>query len=191
MQAEFVVVGGPNGAGKTTFAEEYAAERSYTYVGADASAAKLAPDNPLSAQIAAGREFAGQISALTKSGQSIVVESTLSGKTFRRILQQAREAGHRVTIVYLFLGSVETCIRRVRERVSKGGHHVPEPDIRRRFLRRVQNFWHDYRPLADQWPLIYNSEMQPQDVAVGTTHGLSVRDAELFSRFEALRKADS
>ena len=78
------------------------------------------------------------------------------------------------------------CVDRVHQRVQKGGHDVPEMDIRRRFPRSVRNFWNLYRPLSDHWLLIYNSGNQPQDVAVGTAADFSVRDAELFSQFQHL-----
>jgi predicted ABC-type ATPase len=68
--------------------------------------------------------------------------------------------------------------------------HVPEPDIRRRFVRSIRNFWKLYRPLADHWLLIYNSSNQPQDVAVGTARDVSIRDAELFTQFELLIKSN-
>jgi predicted ABC-type ATPase len=76
--------------------------------------------------------------------------------------------------------------RAVHERVQKGGHSVPEVDIRRRFMRSLLNFWNLYRPVADRWGLIYNAGSEPQDVAVGTSTDLSIRDAELYAEFQRL-----
>ncbi len=120
----------------------------------------------------------------TTGSDSFVVESTLSGRTFQRTLKNAKAAGFEITIVYLFLDSADSCVDRVKERVQKGGHDVPEVDVRRRFTRSLRNFWNLYRPLADHWLLIYNSGNQPQDVAVGTATDVSIRDAELFSQFQ-------
>jgi predicted ABC-type ATPase len=53
---ELIVVGGPNGSGKTTFAEEYVSRHRCTYISADAIAAELSIENPVLAQLAAGRE---------------------------------------------------------------------------------------------------------------------------------------
>ena len=187
---ELIVVGGPNGAGKTTFADEYVARHGCNYVGADAIAAQLSPDDPTNAQIAASREFLRQIDTAIAGSDSFVVESTLSGRTFQHQLHNAKAAGFEITIVYLFLDSADTCVDRVNERVQAGGHDVPENDIRRRFVRSIDNFWNLYRPLVDHWLLIYNSSNQPQDVAIGTATDVSIRDAELFSQFQLLISAD-
>ena len=180
------MVGGPNGAGKTTFAEEYVACHGCNYVGADAIAAQISPNDPASVQITASREFLRQIDTAIMGSDSFVVESTLSGRTFRRQLNNAKAAGFQITIVYLFLDSADTCVDRVNGRVQTGGLDVPEIDIRRRFVRSIDNFWNLYRPLADHWLLIYNAGNQPQDVAVGTATNISIRDAELFSQFQLL-----
>lgn len=183
---ELIVVGGSNGAGKTTFADEYVACRGIDYVSADAIAARLSPGDPAAAQIAASREFLHRIDGVILGNSNVIVESTLSGRTFQRLLRNAKAAGFEITLVYLFLDSDDTCVARVNERVLKGGHNVPEIDVRRRFVRSNHNFWNLYLPLSDHWLLIYNSGNLPQDVAIGTATEVSVRDAELFSQFQLL-----
>jgi predicted ABC-type ATPase len=183
---ELIVVGGPNGSGKTTFAEEYVSRHGCTYISADAIAKELSPSNPMLAQLAAGREVLDRIKSGLATNESFVVESTLAGRTFQHVFGDARYAGFTITVVYLFMDSPDTCVERVHERVQKGGHSVPEVDIRRRFTRSIVNFWNIYRPLADRWVLIYNAGSVPQDVAVGTAADLSVRDAELLATFQHL-----
>jgi predicted ABC-type ATPase len=51
----------------------------------------------------------------------------------------------------LRLPSVEFAIERVKLRVAKGGHNVPEIDIKRRFERSWSNFNEIYKKLADYW----------------------------------------
>ncbi len=187
---QLIIVGGPNGAGKTTFADEYVARHGCNYVGADAIAAQLSPDDPTRARFAASREFLQRIDNSITASNSFVVESTLSGRTFQQVMKDAKTAGFEITIVYLFLDSADTCVDRVHQRVQKGGHDVPEMDIRRRFVRSIRNFWNLYRPLSDHWLLIYNSGNQPQDVAVGTATDVSVRDTELYAHFQLLIEGD-
>ncbi len=115
--------------------------------------------------------------------RSLVVESTLSGRSFGRVIQLARQRGFTVTIVFLFLDSVDTCVARVKERKRKGGHGVPEIDIRRRFDRSIRNFWMTYRFLVNDWALMYNAGSNFQDVAFGAGEVVSVRDETFFSRF--------
>ena len=183
---ELIIVAGPNGAGKSTLAEKLASERSALFLAADKIATELSPDDPAAARIAAASEFVTQFKSQLGHVDILVVESTLSGRTFPRHIQDAREQGYVITIVFIFLDSEDVCVDRVAERVSKGGHFVPESDIRRRFHRAIDNFWNMYRPLADHWLLTYNSGRVPVDVALGTADTISVRDSERFALFQTL-----
>jgi predicted ABC-type ATPase len=93
------------------------------------------------------REF----KALVKRKETFALESTLSGLTYLRLLKEAKRQGFRTYIHYLWLPSTAVAIRRVHERVRKGGHNVPAIDIRRRFRRGLIHFVHDYAPLAERW----------------------------------------
>ena len=177
------MVGGPNGADKTTVALEYAEELGLPYVGADAIAASLNPTDPASVRVAASREFIGTLAELQADKTSFVCESTLSGLTMQRFISASQEYGYLVDIAFLFVDSADMCVARVTERVRKGGHSVPELDIRRRFSRAVRNFWTIYRPLADNWVLLYNGMTTLQDFAVGSKDHLVIRDPALFSTF--------
>lgn len=156
-ERHLIVVGGPNGSGKSTFAEEYVARFGVVYLGADAIAAELAPHNPLSVRVEAGKVFVRRLQAAIAAGESRVVESTLAGKGLERHIRTARTQGYTVTMVFVTLDSAELCMARIRERVAQGGHHVPDEDVRRRFGRARYLFWHHYRPLADNWQLFSNT----------------------------------
>ncbi len=179
-----LIVGGPNGAGKTTVALAYADELHLPYVGADAIAASLNPTDPARAQVAASREFIGTLAELQANRTSFVCESTLSGRTLQRFIAASQDHGYLVDIAFLFVDSADMCVARVAERVRKGGHSVPELDIRRRFNRAVRKFWTIYRLLADNWVLLYNGMTTLQDVAVGSKDHLIIRDPALFSAFK-------
>lgn len=181
-----IVGGGPNGCGKTTVALQYSTDTNIPYVGADAIAANLNPTSPTSVQIEAGRQFLQTIDQLISDGNSCVVESTLSGRTFRHAIQKASENGFVIKVVFVFVDSEEACIARVTERVRKGGHDVPTPDIRRRFRRSIRNFWTFYRELSDHWVRLYNGGSQIQYVAVGSGSNLTIRDVRLHASFLAL-----
>lgn len=66
-------------------------------------------------------------------------------------MRRWRSAGYELEIIYLRLDSADIAVRRVAARVSMGGHHVPEVDVRRRFTRSWSNFTVQYQPLADRW----------------------------------------
>jgi predicted ABC-type ATPase len=181
-----LIVGGPNGSGKTTLALEFSQEFGLPYVGADAIAEALNPANPVAAQVAAGRQFLQTLGEYRSQKTSCVCESTLSGLTMRNFIASAQQAGYSIDIAFLFVDSADACVARVAERVRKGGHNVPESDIRRRFTRSLCNFWRIYRELADNWVLIYNGITTMQDVATGSRDQTTIRNHELYSTYLTL-----
>ncbi|MCH8045415.1 MAG: AAA family ATPase [Planctomycetes bacterium] len=185
------VVGGPNGAGKTTYAEDSQLRHSSVYLSADLIAAQLSPDDPASQRVTAGRQFLTSLNARLAGSDNLLIETTLSGRSFRRTLKRAREHGFEITLILVFLDCADTCVARVKERVRKGGHHVPEVDVRRRFSRSLANFWNIYRQIADDWFLVYNSGSDFVNVAVGVGDDISIRDEELFSVYLRLAGAES
>ena len=88
--------------------------------------------------------------------------------------------------MFVFLESADVCVARVAERVRKGGHDVPEHDIRRRFRRSINNFWTIYRKLSDNWVVLYNGGSRLQDVSVGSRDQMVIRDDGLHAAFMAL-----
>jgi len=118
---------------------------------------------------------------------SLLVESTLSGTTFLRPLTRAREAGYHTQILFVTLESPEACIQRVRERVRRGGHHVPDEDVRRRYARSHRNFWELYRLQVDSWHLYLNADDRFITVAFGASDRFEIEDASTFEQF--LRRA--
>jgi predicted ABC-type ATPase len=183
---ELLVVGGPNGAGKSTFIASSLLERQIPYLSADLIAKEFSELDSISQQVAAGREFLRRSEERLLSDESFVIESTLSGRTLKSYLDRASAAGFEITIVFVFLDSPDSCVARVRERVRKGGHHVPEDDVRRRFLRSCRNFWHYYREIADYWYVIYNSGGDFRRIASGEPEVTSILDAKTFREFSLL-----
>ena len=186
MSKNVIVVAGPNGAGKTTFAREYLRDSEVSeYISADAIAERLVsrPEDMGRVKVQAGRLFIQEIRGLIEAEKDFVVEVTLAGKGFARTISQLKRAGYTVTTVFIFLKSAETCVARVRNRVSAGGHHVPTEDVVRRFYRSKHNFWHIYRHLVDRWGLFYNSVEHFQEVASGEGRSVTVTNETFFELF--------
>jgi len=137
------------------------------YFGADAIAKELEPSDPFSVRVQASKMFLERIRDSLSTRQSMVIESTLAGRSLRRFVESANNAGYQTYVFFTFVDSADVCVDRVLQRTRRGGHDVPEPDIRRRFLRTINNFWHIYRPLADVWVLVYNGGQSPEHVAFG------------------------
>ena len=60
----------------------------------------------------------------------------------------------------------------MRERVKKGGHHVPAADIRRRFKRSLAHLLDDYLPLATRWTIFDNRDVPPKRLANSDTNDI-------------------
>ena len=180
-----ILMAGPNGAGKTTFALEYLRDHDYEYISADEIAQKLVSrsEDLNKVKVKAGRLFFQEISRLIEAEKDFVVEVTLAGRGFQRIIRRLKDAGYAVTIIFLFLESPDVCVARVKKRVMAGGHNVPEEDIVRRFYRSKDNFWNIYRDQVDRWHLFYNSEAHAQEVAFGKGIRFTVIDEGRFGSF--------
>lgn len=186
---ELIIVAGPNGAGKSTFIDGFLADRPCPYLSADLIATELPIDEPVSLQFAAGEEFLKRAQAQLAAEKDFIVETTLSGRTWKNYLRHARTRGFEITIFFIYLDSADTCVARVRERVRRGGHDVPDDDIRRRFSRSLVNFWKIYRQMADHWAIVYNVGSTYVDVVFGEREEFTVSDEELFRRLIELVEA--
>ncbi|MBG9388101.1 zeta toxin family protein [Caenimonas aquaedulcis] len=158
-QPKIIIVAGPNGAGKTTFAREFLPGEAAcsSFINADLIAAGLSPFAPERAAIQAGRLMLESIGQHVARHESFALETTLSGQGYARQIPQWRKLGYRVELHFLALESAEQAIERVAQRVSQGGHDIPEPTIRRRFESGRRLFDTIYRPLVDRWHLYDNS----------------------------------
>jgi predicted ABC-type ATPase len=166
---ELFVVGGPNGAGKSTIASVILPEgfRVDRFVNADLIAQSLAPFSPESKAFTAGRMMLQRIRDFYAQRARFGFETTLASRTFAPFLQDARESGYLVHLTYLWLSSVELALDRVRVRVLRGGHDVPEEIVRRRYSRSLVNLFDLYLPLANTWLVCDNSRSELMEVARG------------------------
>lgn len=104
---------------------------------------------------------------MIQSEQSFTVETTLSGSTYLKMAARARDAGFNVIAFFVGTSSVEINLERVRARVEKGGHDVPEADQRRRYPRTLANMAR-LLPMVDLAVVFDNSSEQGHIlVAVG------------------------
>jgi predicted ABC-type ATPase len=140
IQPVLTIVAGANGAGKSTLTSVARAIFQQTPVlDPDAFAQLLEADRSAPSQIEAGKRVLRLCAEFLERRESFAVETTLSGKTYRHVAKQARELGYFVVLIYVGTESLEINLQRVRSRVEKGGHHVPEADQRRRYPRSLFN----------------------------------------------------
>jgi predicted ABC-type ATPase len=131
------VLAGVNGAGKSTIGG--AAFRAFggDYYNPDEAARKLIASNPALQQTEANsRAWRAGLAMLEQAiaGRlDFAFETTLGASTIPRVLAQAAAQGIEVRIWYAGLATAALHIARVRARVARGGHAIPEQAIRRRF----------------------------------------------------------
>ena len=175
------VIGGPNGAGKTTFAWQFLPKAQVIeFLNADLLAAGLSPFMPGAVAMKSGRLLLSRWRELVRLRREFAFESTLSGKTYVGMLRQAKAAGFKICLCYLWLPTVNTSIHRVRQRVRKGGHDIPEADLKRRFFPSVENFFKLYLPLADQALLFNGAGNPPQLVAEWHDQNINIFEAVVY-----------
>ncbi len=158
------IIAGPNGAGKTTFALEYLPTVAHcnNFINADLIAAGLSPLAPETQLIAASRIFLNEIETRIKKQQDFAFETTLSGRSYLKLMKRLQKQGWQVELIYLALPSMEMSKLRVAERVAHGGHNIPLKDIIRRFPRSLQNVLADFSHHADRTRCFMNSGDTPE-----------------------------
>ncbi|MGY4748342.1 AAA family ATPase [Pannonibacter sp. Q-1] len=161
-QPSCIILGGPNGSGKTSaFAK---LNLDGVWVNADEIARALpGSGGGKSRERRASEIVLRQLSELVGARQPFVFEATLSSRHSINLMSRAKAAGFLVGLYYVALDDVETNIERVRQRVLKGGHDIPETVIRERYKRSLDNLAEALR-LADEVLLIDNSAIQPHEV---------------------------
>lgn len=182
MKKNIYIIAGPNGSGKTTFARLFLPGYANcpNFVNADLIALGLAPFEPRSAAIKAGRLVLQQIHEFSGRGVDFAFETTLSGTSYARALTGLKKKGYAVHLFFLFIPSPELAIQRIKDRVREGGHNVPAEDVRRRFFRGINNFFKVYEPLLDSWMMFDNSKARPVLIAKRKNGHKEVIDHELF-----------
>jgi predicted ABC-type ATPase len=176
------VLAGPNGAGKTTFAHNYLLSEVScpVFLNADYLAKGLSPLEPELAALRAGKLMLQEFDRLVKERSTFALETTLSGITLAERLRAAQAQGYRLVLYYLWLPSVKLSKERVKLRVSKGGHNIPEQDIERRFARSLENLRTLYLPMADEWSLVKSYTTPPQYIATCNGEKLAITDPALY-----------
>ena len=168
-QRTILIIAGPNGAGKTTFAREFLLNEGNcpTFVNADLIAEGLNPLQPEEEAVAAGRMMLNMIRDYTRQGRSFAFETTLSGRTYARMIPQWQAQGYRVRLFFLRLPTPEVAVARVAKRVATGGHNIPDDVVRRRFQAGWYNFENIYRDLVDEWAVYDGTGSPPIFLAEG------------------------
>lgn len=129
----YTLIGGVNGVGKSSLTGLLRAERSDLgqIVDPDAITARCGSD-----EYEGGKQAVARIEAALADGVNFTQETTLSGGYPKRLCRRAKEAGYYIRLYYVGLDTAEESLRRIRNRVERGGHDIPAQDVQNRFAHR-------------------------------------------------------
>ncbi len=153
------IIAGCNGAGKTTASFTILPEiiDCKEFVNADEIAKGLSPFQPEKVAFEAGRIMLNRIAELLEQNESFAFETTLSTRSYKQKIEEARQNGFTITLLFFWLQNIELAKERVKIRVSEGGHNI-EPDvIERRYIKGIKNLFDIYLPIVDGALLFDNS----------------------------------
>lgn len=158
MTKTLYIMAGCNGAGKTTASMLLlpAILDCTEFVNADEIAKGLSPFHPEEVAVQAGKLMVDRINLLIEGNKSFAVETTLSTKSYRSLIEKAHKKGFKVLLFFFRLPDAHRAIERVAQRVSEGGHNIPRDVIIRRFSAGLDNFSNIYKGIVDSWILIDN-----------------------------------
>lgn len=141
MAGEIAVVAGTNGAGKSTIAGAYFAYHREAYYNPDEHTRELVKAGvPLAeANAAAWKQGFEALRRAIDTHGDFRFETTLGGSSIVAELKRAARTGLQVRVLYVGLATPELHVARVRARVSRGGHDIPESKIRERYSKGLLN----------------------------------------------------
>jgi predicted ABC-type ATPase len=148
------VFAGPNGSGKSTVVS--ALDIVGIYINADDIKAESG-----SSDIAAAKEAEQLREHCLANRMDFTFETVLSTDRNLDLLRRAKAAGYHIESAFVLTADPEINVRRVRSRVSEGGHDVPEDKIRSRYAKSLANL-PELRERSDVCTVFDNSLARPR-----------------------------
>lgn len=192
----FLIVAGPNGSGKSSVYHNADIEwggRSVRIINPDLLAARISQVESLplpDANLAAVQRIETWLETSIQAHQTVGVETVLSTDKYRRLVTAAHAIGFEVWLLYVMLDSADRNVERVKLRVRKGGHDVPEASIRRRYENSLKQMpW--FLDQADRAWLFDNSGATPRLIGEKEAGVVTLDRAALPRAVEAVEQVRS
>lgn len=129
------LLAGPNGAGKSSYVQDVLGRTTMLpFINADEIAAEQWPREQREHAYEAARIAEQRRRERMDEGSSFITETVFSHPSKIQLVADAVDLGYLVHM-HVILVPVELTVQRVRERVRRGGHDVPEQRIRDRYAR--------------------------------------------------------
>jgi len=171
------LLAGGNGSGKSTFYRTQLAARGIPFVNADILAKELYPHAPELHSYDAAILATQMRLQLLREERSFCFETVFSHPSKIDFVAQAKTAGYEIILVFIHLDNVSLNHARIVQRVSEGGHHVPDEKVISR-IPRVLKLIKQTLPLCNHTYILDNSRADNpfQQVAVIHDRQLELKD---------------
>lgn len=150
------LLAGGNGAGKTTFYRLQLEPLGMPFVNADVLAKQLHPDQPEQHSYEAARIAEAIRLRLLQDGRTFCFETVFSHPSKIDFVATAKALGYEIVLVFIHLEQTQLNLARVAQRMSEGGHAVPDEKVKARIPRTLQLI-KQVLPLSDQAYILDNS----------------------------------
>lgn len=132
----YTIIGGVNGVGKSSLTGVLKKQRTDMgmIIDTDMLNTKYNGD-----RIKGGKEAVRLINDCLSKGIDFTQETTLSGKKTLKTIIAAREKDYCIRLFYVAVSSSEESIRRIANRVAKGGHNISDDNVKRRYANRFDD----------------------------------------------------
>lgn len=166
----YTIIGGVNGVGKSSLTGVLAAESNDLGVIIDTDKITAALGGN---KINGGKKAIERINYSLEKGINFTQETTLSGSRTLKTIKRARELDYFIRLYYVGVNSSDESIKRIKNRVEKGGHDIPERDVKRRYNKRFED-------LANILP--YCNEVRFYDNENGFVEKAEYKNGELVTK---------
>ena len=132
----YTIIGGVNGVGKSSLSGVLSAENTDLgiIIDTDRLTAEFGGD-----RIKGGKLAIERIEDCLRMGVNFTQETTLSGVRTLKTIRKARELDYFIRLYYVGVNSSDESIKRIKNRVEKGGHDISSADVERRYNKRFED----------------------------------------------------
>ena len=142
MKKVFYLFAGVNGAGKSTLYNSESLNndiKNTIRINTDEIVREIGDWKNNSDQLKAAKIAINLRNECFLRGKSLNEETTLTGKTILKTIDRAKELGYELQLFYVGVNSTEIAKERIKSRVEKGGHHIENDIVEKRYYESLKN----------------------------------------------------
>lgn len=142
MKKVFYLFAGVNGAGKSTLYNSESLNndiKNTIRINTDEIVREIGDWKNNSDQLKAAKIAINLRNECFLYSKSFNEETTLTGKTILKTIDRAKELGYELQLFYVGVSNTEIAKERIKSRVEKGGHHIENDIVEKRYYESLKN----------------------------------------------------